>query len=318
MKTTIEAYTITVRRKREKDPLLFSDSPDIYDLMAHDNVSFIKYIDKNITGDLPAEKMTVRIPPKDHSHNDKKRYLCGIIETGYYGKEYEAVDKDDPKDETKKILLGKSKAILKPFFYYIQIPRKGNKALLILERVDNNGIYTLLRSILISFFNYHFLVEDLYIIDRNAVVLTSYLKKLKEGRYNSLSLSANSIHTDAAERYFGGLNSEDFTIELTMKFKNGMGEIKEKKVKEMINSGKFLFDSPDLNAIFEDSTKKVTASIAGGKTRTLYLGNENKNIIHPYYEIEVKDNEKGFSDYSSIKKATKLFITNNTEFKVFE
>ena len=108
MKTTIEAYTITVRRKREKDPLLFSDSPDIYDLMAHDNVSFIKYIDKNITGDLPAEKMTVRIPPKDHSHNDKKRYLCGIIETGYYGKEYEAVDKDDPKDETKKILLGKS------------------------------------------------------------------------------------------------------------------------------------------------------------------------------------------------------------------
>ena len=101
MKTTIEAYTITVRRKREKDPLLFSDSPDIYDLMAHDNVSFIKYIDKNITGDLPAEKMTVRIPPKDHSHNDKKRYLCGIIETGYYGKEYEAVDKDDPKDETK-------------------------------------------------------------------------------------------------------------------------------------------------------------------------------------------------------------------------
>lgn len=158
----------------------------------------------------------------------------------------------------------------------------------------------------------------IYIIDRNAVVLTSYLKKLKEGRYNSLSLSANSIHTDAAERYFGGLNSEDFTIELTMKFKNGMGEIKEKKVKEMINSGKFLFDSPDLNAIFEDSTKKVTASIAGGKTRTLYLGNENKNIIHPYYEIEVKDNEKGFSDYSSIKKATKLFITNNTEFKVFE
>ena len=97
--------------------------------------------------------MTVRIPPKDHSHNDKKRYLCGIIETGYYGKEYEAVDKDDPKDETKKILLGKSKAILKPFFYYIQIPRKGNKALLILERVDNNGIYPLLRKIAM-FYNY--------------------------------------------------------------------------------------------------------------------------------------------------------------------
>lgn len=62
----------------------------------------------------------------------------------------------------------------------------------------------------------------------------------------------------------------------------------------MINSGKFLFDSPDLNAIFEDSTKKVTASIAGGKTRTLYLGNDNKNIIHPYYEIEVRIMKKVF------------------------
>lgn len=177
MKTTIEAYTITIRKKREKEPWSFADSPDIYKLLSDSETGFIKYIDKNVTGDLPAEKMTVRVPPEGHDHSDLKRYICGIIETGYYGKEYEAVDKDDPKDETKKIFLGKSKAILKPFFYYIQIPRKGDKALVILERIDNNGIFPLIRSILISFLNFHFGAGDLYIIDRGSVVLGAYLKE---------------------------------------------------------------------------------------------------------------------------------------------
>ena len=318
MKTTIEAYTITIRKKREKEPWSFADSPDIYKLLSDSETGFIKYIDKNVTGDLPAEKMTVRGPPEGHDHSDLKRYICGIIETGYYGKEYEAVDKDDPKDETKKIFLGKSKAILKPFFYYIQIPRKGDKALVILERIDNNGIFPLIRSILISFLNFHFGAGDLYIIDRGSVVLGAYLKKLREGKYNSLSLSANSIQTDASERYFGGLASEDFTLELTMKFKKNMSEVKEKKIREMVNSGKYLFDSPELNAIFEDSTQKVSSTIGGGKTRTLYLNDEEKNIIHPYYDLDVNRNTKGFSDYESIKKATKKFIEDNPDFKVFE
>lgn len=150
---------------------------------------------------------------------------------------------------------------MKPFFYYIQIPRKGDKALVILERIDNNGIFPLIRSILISFLNFHFGAGDLYIIDRGSVVLGAYLKKLREGKYNSLSLSANSIPTDASERYFGGLDSEDFTLELTMKFKKNMSEVKEKKIREMVNSGKYLFDSPELNAIFEDSTQKVSPQL---------------------------------------------------------
>lgn len=73
----------------------------------------------------------------------------------------------------------------------------------------------------------------------------------------------------------------------------------------MVNSGKYLFDSPELNAIFEDSTQKVSSTIGGGKTRTLYLNDEEKNIIHPYYDLDVNRNTKGFSDYESIKKQQK-------------
>ena len=321
-KATIEAYTFSIRKKRAKEPLSFSGSEDIYNILAHDTINFIKYIDKNITGDVPTEKMTVRIPKKGHAHNDKERYLCGIIETGHYGKEYEAVDKDNPKDEDKKVYLGKSKAIMKPFFYYIQIPRKGDKALIILERTENNGIFPLMRTILTAFFNNYFGIEDNgYIIDRGNIILGSYLKRLNDGCYNSLSLSANSIPTDAAEKYFGPLDSEDFTLELTMKFRKGIGAVKENKIKKMIDSGEFLFDSPELITIFDNSTKKVTSTIGEGKnsvTRTLYLGDEKRNLIHPYYEIEVKENSKGFSDYESIKDATRQFIKDNKDFRVFD
>ena len=207
---------------------------------------------------------------------------------------------------------------MKPFFYYIQIPRKGEKALIILERIENNGIYPLMRSILISFLNFHFEAGDLYMIDRNSVVLGSYLKKLHEGKFSSLSLSANSLSADASERYFKGFDTEDFTIEFTMKFKKNMEPMKEKKIREMINSGKYLFDSEDLSTIFEDSIPKVKSTIEGGVTRTLYLNDEKKNIIHPYYELDVTYNEKGFSDYRSIKTATQKFINDNPDFKGFE
>lgn len=321
MKTTIEAYSFSIRKRREKEPLSFSDYPDIYHLLTHDDMKFIKYIDRNITGDVPAEKMTVRIPPKGHSHNDAERYLCGIIETGHYGKEYEVVDKDNPKDEDKKIYLGKSNAIMIPFFYHIHIPRKGNKALMILERTENNGIFPLMRSILISFFNYHFGVEEGYIIDRGNIILGSYLKKLGDGKYSSLSLSANSLPTDVAEQYFGALDSEDFTLELTLKYKKNIGETKEKRIKELIDSGNYLFESSELSAIFEESTKRVTSTIGTGKdtkTRTLYLDDDKRSLIRPYYEIDVKENAKGFADYDSMKEAIKQFIKDNADFRVFD
>lgn len=42
MKTTIEAYTITIRKKREKEPWSFADSPDIYKLLSDSETGFIK------------------------------------------------------------------------------------------------------------------------------------------------------------------------------------------------------------------------------------------------------------------------------------
>lgn len=77
----------------------------------------------NKTGDIPVLQRTVRIPAEEinaegetvkyHHRNVEERYICGIIETGAYGKEYEIADKDSPNDIAYKV--DKDQAIIKPF-----------------------------------------------------------------------------------------------------------------------------------------------------------------------------------------------------------
>lgn len=325
MKTTIEIFTFSIRKKKARTPFSFSEEPDFYELLIDEMDGWVPYIDRNVTGDIPTEKMTIRVPEHCYTVNTHNRYICGLLETGHYGKEYEVVDKDDPKDDDKKILLGKSNAILKPFFYFIKIPRNGNKALLVLERTENDGIFLVFRSIMISFLNYKLNYgldsHDEYTIDRHNVILSSYLKKLNEGRYKTYTLTANKVSSDIANRYFGNLDSEDFSVDLVLRFNKNMSSSKEKQIRDIINSGRSLFESSDLNDIFESAQKKVTSTYDNGgsvKTRTVYLNEDKLGLIRPYYEVEVTENEKGFSDYESIKTAVKQFINNTPDFRVFD
>lgn len=188
MRTTIEVFTFKIRKHRTSDFLSFADEPDLYELLANDENNFTNFIDTNLTGDIEQAQRTVRIPQKVegysfHHHNNKARYICGIIETGLYGKEYEIANKDDPKNVEFRV--GKNSAIIKPFFYYIMIPRTGDKGLMILERTDNDGIYPLMRIILTSFINYHYGVENGYTVEKTNLILNYYLNELLEGKYNS-------------------------------------------------------------------------------------------------------------------------------------
>ena len=70
--------------------------------------------------------------------------------------------------------------------------------------------------------------------------------------------------------------------------------------------------------MLELSSQRCHLQLEEEGARTLYLNDEEKNIIHPYYDLDVNGNTKGFSDYESIKKATEKFIEDNPDFKVFE
>lgn len=326
MRTTIEVFGITLKNK--EGYLDFSDDPDLFNLLSSDTEGLVSHIDCNSTGDIPSLHRTVRVPSQEinaegdvikyHHKNTGERYICGIIETGAYGKEYDIADKDDPRNPTYTV--GKDQAIIKPFFYFLKIPRKGTKALLILERTDNEGIYPLMNLLLTTFLNDRLGADRLHKVEKSNIILQAYLDDMLSSRYKSITMTANSLPSDASDMYFGGLSTEDFTMELTFKFKNRIGEDKEAMVRNAINRGDVLFDIPEISDIFDTENAKVVASSGTGKNaknRTYYFGDRH-NKIKPYYDLIVKSNEKNFSDYSDIKEVVKEFIKANPEFKVYD
>lgn len=326
MKTTIEVYTIQMRKGH--DYIDFGSDPDFFNVISDNHTGFVHFIDSHSTGDVESLSRTVRIPPefvtedgetvKFHHKSPHERYICGIIETGLYGKEFDIADKDDPLNPAYRVT--RNQAVIKPYFYFLKIPRRGNKALLILERTDNEGIYPLMHLLLKSYLNDHYGVEQGYMVERKNVVLNTYMNELRNGRYKSMTLTANYEHSDRTDGYMDGLDNSDYTMELTIKFKNRLGVNKENTIRNLINSNNPLFEIPDLNDIFDGGAKKVVSTIGTGsnaKTRTLYLGGGQENIVRPYYEIEVEANENNFSSYLSIKRVVRDFIQEHAELNIF-
>ena len=326
MRTTIEIFDIQIKKRGAV--IDFGEEPDLFSIISDKETGFVHHIDQNETGDIKQLKRTVRIPAdietddgdiiKFHHTNSNQRYICGILETGPYGKEFDVADKDNPNNVTYTV--GKDQAIIKPFFYYLKIPRHGNNALLILERTDNEGIFPLMQILLKTFFNDHYGIEKGYSLDKSNIILHSYLNELNEGKYNSLTLTALQRSDDASDRYFGGLESKDYSMELKIKFRNNLGVEKEKEIRNLINHSETLFELKDFNTIFEKSTRKVVSTVGSGsqaKTRTLYLNSDQKNLLHPYYDIEVEANKHNFSLYSSIKEVVKKFVAEHQEFDNF-
>lgn len=316
MKTTIEVYTFTLRKNRKKDEFLnFGDNPDVYEELANNKNGLLQYIDSNVTGDVIAEKASLRIKKGCYLKDPNDRYLSGIIETGHYGKEYSVVDKDEPNNEKKTWHLGKANAILKPFFYFIKIPQNGTKALLILERVENDGISSLMRTILVGFINDKLGVDPGYRFDKKPYISKEYLKEVSNGKYTSYTITKNTKSSDLSEQYDGIFEENDIILEFKFKFKKGLSELKEKQIRDIIDSGNSFFDSDDLNNLLDGGTKKVISSV-NNRDRTLYLNSDRYNVFKPYYDLDVEEEKNGFSKYDSIQKEVINFIKHNNELNI--
>jgi hypothetical protein len=277
----------------------------------------VKFIDKSDEINSAAKKL-IRIPSKKKGqvfwgNSDEKRTIYGIIKSGIYDKIYDIADIQDKK---YSLTTKKSNAVMKPFFYFLKIPRNHNKALLILERVENDGLYGVFSSIITSCLRDTFL-SGKYAIKKEAVITRDYLEELEKGVYKSISMSVESLPKDIADKYFSKeLETEDFSIELTVKFKNA--RLNQRKIKHIVDS-KNLIVSKDVSEIFANSQDKLISTVgSSAKTRTYHLNEENKKMIRPYYEIDVRENNENFSDFSSIIAEVQKFIDENEEFKIFE
>lgn len=321
MKQTIEVYTLHLRKQRGRKNLSFSDGVDIYDLLKRD---FIPYIDQVKTGPVDNyENRTIKVPPAVNGqsfwgYNDQNRYVYGVIESGLYGKQLQVADKDNPRN----ILFSSNSnnvALMKPFFFLIFIPRLGDTAFVVLERTENEGIYPLFQTLLSSFLHnkrpLKGQVQD-YTIRPQNYLSHEYVDNLKNGTIKSVRLSLSKIPDDLADRYMLPALDVDTSISITLNFKGGL--MPGHRVSRAIKDNRTIFSSEAFTNLFTDSERTiVTESVMNGvqKERTVYLSEQSKNHIRPYYVIDVNMNDRGYSEFNSIRDAVFAFIDSNLDLR---
>ena len=320
MKQTIEVFTFNLRYRKAKKKLSFSEGNDLFELLKKE---FVPYVDKDKSGPVnPEEKRTVKIPPAvdgkpQWGYNDNRRCIFGIIESGTYGKKLEIVDKDNPQT-----VLYTSKdnnaAVIKPFFFLVFIPRKGDTGYIILERTDNEGIFPLFHILFLSFLSekYNRGNRHEYSMDIRNYLSHEYVENLREGNIKSVRLSLSSMPKDISEKYMLPELDVDTSISIVLSFKGGIRP--NHKIAKAIKDHDVLFSSDAVNSLFKGSKRSIiTESEVGGvtKERTVYLSEETKEHIRPYYIVDVESNEKGYSLYTSICDAVFDFIDNQQDLK---
>lgn len=319
MKQTIEVYTLNLRKQRGRRNLSFSDGEDIYSLLKNE---FIPFIDNVKTGPVDVyENRTIKVPPAQNGQtfwgfNDQNRYVYGIIESGLYGKQLQIADKDNPRN----ILYSsenRNVALMKPFFFLVFIPRIGDTAFVILERTDNEGIYPLFHALLASFLHnrrpLNGQVQE-YTIRPQNYLSHAYVDNLRNGTIKSVRLSLSKIPDDLADAYMLQGLDVDTSISITLNFKGGL--LPNHTVSQAIKNNHTIFSSEAFTNLFSDSERTiVTESVMNGvqKERTVYLSEGNEKHIRPYYVIDVNTNERGYSEYNSIRDAVFAFIDANPD-----
>ena len=106
----------------------------------------------------------------------------------------------------------------------------------------------------------------------------------------------------------------DTSITMTINFHGG---ILNSKVANAIMDDKKLFTTTEglLGDIVASDRSVVTETKINGqqKERTIYLDDKNNSLIRPYYLIEVKNDDKGYPSYVSVKDSVFKFIKANQE-----
>jgi len=315
--TTIEVYTFSIREKRAKENYSFAEGVDLYEKMKKD---FVNFIHNSQTGDVPQEKRTVRIPMSDGQNpywgfKDSLRCVYGFIETGLYGRKIEVVNKDAPNEALFKA-ADKNAAVIKPFFFWIKIPKAGDVGYMIFERTDNESIASLFDGIFQAYLKT--VVKDKetagFMIDRENYITKEYVDSLKQGRLKSLTFRVRRLPKDLADKYMMKGLGVDTSITMTVNFHGG---IFDNRVTKAIMDDRSLFTSTEglLGDIVAGDCSVVTDTKIKGqqKERTVYLDEKNNSLIRPYYLIETENDENGYPSYESVKDSVFKFVSENQE-----
>lgn len=318
MEQTIEVYTFQIKEKGAKDYLLLSDGVDIYPLIRNQFKSYVESTEGREIG--YTMQRTLEVPRLNGMRlwgkDDGNRYVYGVIKSGKYGKRIEIADRSTP-EVPAYTSRSNDEAVLKPFFFLISIPRTTDTGFIVLERTDNESLKQVLQKLLVGFLNRRRTDDEQersYTVRFNNFLSREYVEGLRDGAIQSLTLRRQTMPRDITDRYLRDLRYDVKSVSLTIKFKKGI--LPNSSLSNEIKNGRTIFSSEAFTSFFDDSQREiVTKSAINGvsRTRTVYLSDESKQNIRPYYIVKVTQSANGYSDYHSIRQAVYRFIEDNRE-----
>jgi hypothetical protein len=308
----LEVYTFIAHPNRKpNEKVLLEDvySKDLFEILKKD---FADYVDTFPPDKI--EKKTTKIEKvnKDgitksiFKNHDTLRYISGKIKIGDDdGKEQDVVENN--KDKTHLYTKKKGQSVERPYFFMIIVPLNMKCGFIVIEREGKHSAKKVFEILLKKFISEK--LSGLNLKITNYVEPEIIKEFLEKGAYNSIILSQKIVSNDKSEQYLGTyIEGSKYKVELSITPLEGSNIpiITKNKILKNLEKNNGFFEGKEFKEIgFNEDANLKVVSTYNGNTRTIDL--EDTFKIRPYYNINVDNDLKGFSNFNSInEEAIKL------------
>lgn len=305
----LEVYTFIAHPNRKPTENVALENVYGADLYIRLKEKFADFVDT--FPPINIEGKTTKIEKKKESNivksvfkpDDKLRYISGKIKIGDDdGKEQDVVQ----NDKAKTVLYTKKKGqtVERSYYFMIIVPLGLKYGFIILEREGKHSSKNVFDKLLKKFVYDN--LAQLNIKISNFVESEVIKEYLEKGAYNSIILSQKIVSSDKAEQYLGSyIEGAKYKVEMKIiPLENSAIPIftKNKILKNLEKNNGFFEGEEFKNIGFDDNSNVKVVATKDGNTRTIDLDDTFK--IRPYYNIDVKNDEKGFSSFDEINLET--------------
>ncbi len=301
----IEIHKFSIAPLRQvKNTINLSDNNfNLYNKIISEFKAFIYKIPKNENGNRVISINKNKDSKKESwFENNTHQIISGKISTGEYGKTGTVTEYQ--KGERVPIFdIETNHAVERPFYFMILIPKNKKYGFIFLERDGQFGIKGIFTNTLAKF-----IAEKLqnHKLHTSPLVNEEIVKKyITNGELKSIILTRNSLPINLEDSIgISKLNHQEFEIkiEITAKGSNKFPiKFKNKALKILEGSTGGFFTHSAFNDLgLVGSCKTKIKSKYQDKKRNIDLSDTMK--FKPYYEIMVKIDSDGHSNFNSIDK----------------
>lgn len=314
---SLSIYSITINKRGEKSNLaILNDYNNGQDFLSDVDKLICSWKKDTANGEAndPVQKtaeQAFRLARKDETNYyliKAGRYITGMIESGEYGTEEDGINVDNGEKSFSKT---KTDALMRPYFFGFFIPTDSKYGFLIIERISNFGIFSVLSSKLYEYYGNTANAND-YVLNICPLSLNKLVeKKMKALKYEAKKVELSRVRK--ADLKLSKLSNnlvDDKDVSTTIVYNAPFKGVMQlagfiEKLKNSRNKEDTLYQV-DKDITCEDV--KVVVNIQGND-KTLSLQHFETLGMSMDISNDVKYNTKGYPEYDSIKTQADVLFT---------